>query len=189
MSLRTTSSQTIGPYLHIGMTWLVIDDLTAQGASGEKFTIEGTVVDGDAAPINDAMLEIWQANAQGKYAHPEDAQEKPLDPNFRGFGRVYTDNSGRFRFTTIKPGRVPGAEGGMQAPHLNISIFTRGLLKHLVTRLYFPDEAANADDEVLKRVPAQRRATLIARRGASGGNALEWNVVVQGAGETVFFEI
>ncbi|MEO8164876.1 MAG: protocatechuate 3,4-dioxygenase subunit alpha, partial [Betaproteobacteria bacterium] len=124
-------------------------------------------------------------NAQGKYAHPDDAQEKALTPGFRGFGRVPTDEHGAFRFTTIKPGSVPGPHGLPQAPHLAVAVFMRGLLIHLVTRLYFPGEAENADDPILKLVPAERRQTLIATKS---GDGLEWNVILQGKHETVFFD-
>ena len=186
MSLRTTASQTVGPYLHIGLTWLVTDNLVGEGVSGERVTIEGCVVDGDGKPVDDALVEIWQANAHGRYDHPDDTRDVPLDPGFKGFGRVATDAAGRFRFATIKPGRVPAPEGGMQAPHVNVTIFMRGMLKQLRTRIYFPNEAANASDPVLSRVPAARRETLIAR--PVGDGALEWNVDLQGPDETVFFD-
>jgi protocatechuate 3,4-dioxygenase, alpha subunit len=188
LSLQTTSSQTVGPYLHIGLAWLVTDNLVAPGVTGENVTIEGRIVDGDGKPVADALVEIWQANAHGKYAHPDDTQDKPLEAGFKGFGRVPTDHDGRFRFATIKPGRVPAPDGGLQAPHLNVTIFMRGLLKHLITRIYFPDDPANADDAVLNAVPAERRATLVAKPIVGQRGALEWNVVLQGSGETVFFE-
>jgi protocatechuate 3,4-dioxygenase alpha subunit len=185
--LDTTSSQTVGPYLHIGMTWLVTDDLTAPGVSGERYVIEGRVVDADGQPVDDAVLEFWQANAFGRYNHPEDTREDAaLEPAFQGFGRVPTDAQGRYRLTTIKPGRVPTPDGALQAPHIEVAIFMRGLLKQLVTRVYFPD-AANATDPVLASVPAERRDTLIAR--PIGDRVLEWNVVLNGEGETVFFEL
>ena len=183
--MYTSSSQTIGPYLHIGMTWLVDPDMAAEGVTGERATITGRVTDADGNPVNDAMLEIWQANAHGKYAHPEDGRDLPVEAGFSGFGRVVTDDDGRFVVHTIKPGPVPGPDGRPQAPHLNVTIFMRGLLRHLITRMYFPDEPANASDAVLQRVPEQRRATLVATRGAG---ALTWNVVLQGEGETVFFD-
>jgi protocatechuate 3,4-dioxygenase, alpha subunit len=187
MSLQATTSQTVGPYLHIGLTWLTTDNLVGPGVSGERVTIEGRVLDGDGEPVQDALIEIWQANAHGKYAHPEDTQDKPLEPEFKGFGRVPTDEKGAFRFTTIKPGRVPGPGESLQAPHLVISIFMRGLLKQLVTRLYFPNESSNAEDPILKLVDSTRRATLIAKKIADG--VLEWNVVLQGDDETVFFDV
>lgn len=185
MSLRGSTSQTIGPYLRIGLEWMVIEDMAPQGIAGQRVRIEGKVIDGDGKPVNDAAVEVWQANSHGKYASPEDDQEKPLESGFRGYGRSLTDDSGAFRFRTIKPGRVPGPDGQLQAPHLVVTIFMRGLLKQLVTRVYFPDEPSNADDPVLKLVPPERRATLIAKKS---GDALEWNVNLQGKHETVFFD-
>jgi len=188
MSLLTTSSQTVGPYVKIGFTSLAVDHLAPDGVTGERVTIRGVVVDGDGKPVNDGVVEIWQANAHGKYAHPEDAQDKPVERDFRGFGRILTDDKGAFCFTTVKPGRVPGPGGTLQAPHLVVTVFMRGLLKHLITRLYFPDEPANADDPVLKLVPAERRSTLIAKRSSTDKGSLEWNVILQGQEETVFFD-
>ena len=184
--MYTTSSQTIGPYLHIGMDWAVDPDFAGAQVKGERVSVTGGIVDGDAKPVNDAMLEIWQANSHGRYAHPDDARDLPLDEGFAGWGRVTTDEDGRFRFNTIKPGRVPAADGRLQAPHLNVTIFMRGMLKQLVVRMYFDGDAANADDPVLSQVPQARRETLIARRA---GAAFEWNVVLQGERETVFFDV
>ena len=186
MSLRGSTSQTIGPYLRIGLEWMVIEDLAPQGVAGERLRIEGKVLDADGKPVNDAAVEIWQANSHGKYASPEDPQDKPVEQAFRGYGRSLTDDAGNFRFRTIKPGRVPGPDGKPQAPHLTVTIFMRGLLKQLQTRMYFPDDAANADDAVLKLVPAERRATLVAKTRSDG--VLEWNVMLQGKNETVFFD-
>jgi protocatechuate 3,4-dioxygenase, alpha subunit len=186
MSLRASTSQTIGPFLRIGLEWMQIEDLAPQGVAGQRLRIEGRIVDAEGNPVNDAAVELWQANSHGKYASPEDAQDKPLDSGFRGYGRSLTDDSGRFRFRTIKPGRVPGPEGKLQAPHVLITIFMRGLLKQLVTRMYFPDEPSNADDPILTLVPPERRATLIAAK--TGDGELEWNVKLQGRNETVFFD-
>src|SRR5512132_3905139 len=180
MSLQATTSQTVGPYLHIGLTWLITEDLAPSGVAGERISIEGRVIDGDGKPVNDALVEIWQANANGKYAHPLDRQTKPLEKGFRGFGRSATDDQGRFRFRTIKPGRVPGPDGRLQAPHIAVNVFMRGQLKQLVTRVYFPDEPANAEDAVLALVPADRRGTLIAKKAGGKSCALEWNVILQG---------
>ena len=188
MSLQTTASQTIGPFLHIGLEWLVTDNLVGPGVTGEKVIVEGRIVDADGKPVGDALVEIWQANAHGRDAHPDDTQAKPLEPGFRGFGRVATDDDGVFRFTTIKPGRVPAANGGLQAPHLNVTIFMRGMLRQLLTRIYFPAHPANAEDPVLSSVPAARRETLVASPIAGRAGAIRWNVVLQGAGETVFFD-
>lgn len=186
MSLFATGSQTVGPYLHIGLNWLVTRNLAPAGVRGERVTVQGRLLDGDGAPVSDGLIEIWQANTYGKYNHPEDTQKKPLDKRFRGFGRIPTDARGAFRFTTIKPGSVPGPNGRAQAPHLVVSVFMRGLLKQLMTRMYFPDERANLRDPLLSLVPAERRGTLIARPRRRG--VLEWNIILQGEGETVFFD-
>jgi protocatechuate 3,4-dioxygenase alpha subunit len=187
MPFEPTPSQTVGPFFSIGFDWMYVTDLAATDAAGERVAVEGCVLDGDGAAVPDAVLELWQANAHGRYAHPEDVQDKPLDPAFRGFGRVPTDADGRFRFTTIKPGPVPGPRGTVQAPHIVVSLFCRGLLRRLVTRLYFPDEPSNAACPVLALVPAERRATLVAQRGDRQGH-LQWDLVLQGPGETVFFD-
>ena len=188
MTLRATTSQTVGPFFTIGLTRMNRSELAGPGVSGERVTIEGRVVDGDGVPIPDAVIEIWQANSFGKYAHPEDLQDKPIEAGFSGYGRVPTDDAGRFSFTTIKPGAVPGPDGKMQAPHLAVSVFMRGLLKRLVARIYFPNEARNDADFVLSLVEPARRGTLIAGAVAGKAGVLEWNVVMQGEGETVFFD-
>jgi protocatechuate 3,4-dioxygenase alpha subunit len=185
MHLTATASQTVGPFYRIGLEHLYVADLAPSAAAGDKLAIHGRVVDGDGKPVNDAILEIWQADAHGKYAHPDDTQDKPLTPGFKGFGRVPTDENGVFRFTTVKPGSVAGPRGMPQAPHLLVAVFMRGLLIHLVTRIYFPEDIANATDPVLNLVPAERRSTLIATKSNDG---LEWNVNLQGQGETVFFD-
>jgi protocatechuate 3,4-dioxygenase alpha subunit len=146
------------------------------------------MLDGDGEPVPDGLIETWQANAQGRYAHPEDDQIKSLERGFMGFGRIMTDDNGGFRFTTIKPGPVPGPGGKTQAPHIAVSVFARGLEKRLVTRIYFPDEPANSRDFVLGLVESARRKTLIAKKVAGESAALEWNVILQGPGETVFFD-
>lgn len=186
MSLYASANQTVGPYLHIGLDWLVTRNIAGPKVSGERFTIEGRLLDGDGVGVSDGLIEIWQANSHGKYAHPEDPQKKPVESGFRGFGRIPTDAKGAFRFTTIKPGAVPGPGGKLQAPHLVVSVFMRGMLKHLATRMYFPDEARNSDDAILKLVPPNRRGTLVARRKSK--NRLEWNVILQGKNETAFFD-
>jgi protocatechuate 3,4-dioxygenase alpha subunit len=188
MSFHTTPSQTVGPYFVIGCDRLKTSELAGPGVSGERVEIHGRVIDGDGVGVPDAMLEVWQANSAGKYAHPEDTQDKAIEPGFRGFGRIPTDEKGGFRFSTIKPGPVPGPGGRPQAPHIVVSVFMRGLLRRLVTRIYFPDAAANEEDPVLRYVEPARRRTLIAKKaGMTGG--LEWNVVLQGEQETVFFDI
>jgi|SRR5882672_1894530 len=188
MRLQATTSQTVGPFFKIGLRWLDRDSLAAEGVAGERVTIQGRVLEGDGSPVPDAVLEIWQANSHGKYAHPEDTQDKPLDLGFTGFGRVPTDKDGAFRFATVKPGPVPGPTGKDQAPHLVISIFMRGLLKRLTTRMYFPNDPRNASDPILEIVDPAWRSTLIAS-AAGGAGQLEWNVILQGSHETVFFDL
>ncbi|HUJ94521.1 MAG TPA: protocatechuate 3,4-dioxygenase subunit alpha [Terriglobales bacterium] len=189
MSLQATTSQTVGPFFKLGLHWLNQENLAGEGVAGERVTIQGRVLDGDGVPVPDAILEIWQANAQGKYAHPADTQNKPLAPSFLGYGRVPVTPHGVFRFATIKPGPVPGPDGTNQAPHLLVSVFMRGLLRRLITRIYFSDEPANASDYVLNLVEAARRPTLIARWRGDQPGVLEWNVVLQGPDETVFFDL
>jgi protocatechuate 3,4-dioxygenase, alpha subunit len=189
VTLIPTPSQTVGPFFSIGCDRLKTIELVGKGASGERIEITGRVVDGDGIAVPDAMLEIWQANSCGKYAHPEDTQDKPIEAGFQGFGRASTDANGRFRFSTIRPGSVPGPEGKPQAPHIVVSVFMRGLLRRLVTRIYFPGGEVNSEDFVLNLVEPERRATLIAKRVAGETNTFEWNVELQGANETVFFDV
>ena len=195
MSLQATTSQTVGPFFKIGLSWLYRDTLVSEGVSGERVTIQGRIFDGDGVPVPDAILEVWQANARGKYNHPEDTQDKPLEPGFTGFARVAVNAEGAFRFTTIKPGPVPGPDGKEQAPHLLVSIFMRGVLRRMVTRIYFPDEPRNGADFILDLVEAARRSTLIAKKTAqkstkeTDSTTLEWNVILQGPEETVFFDL
>jgi len=189
MSLQATTSQTAGPYFLIGCRWLNCENLAEEGVAGERVTVQGYVVDGDGAGVPDALVEVWQANSHGKYAHPEDKQDKPLDASFRGYGRIPTDARGAFQFTTIKPGPVPGPGGKQQAPHLVISVFMRGLLKRLTTRMYFPNDVRNASDPILSLVEPSRRSTLIAKTSVGAPGALEWNVILQGTNETVFFDL
>ena len=188
MSLQATTSQTVGPFFLIGLERLFVDNLAGPEVSGERVEIEGRVLDADGQGVPDAMLELWQANAQGKYAHPEDTQAKSVEPGFRGYGRVPTAEDGTFRFTTIKPGRVPGPQGKLQAPHIVVSVFMRGLLRRLITRIYFPDDPANSEDFALNLVEFGRRGTLVARKSTKRDDLLEWNVLLQGPDETVFFD-
>lgn len=186
MSLLTTASQTVGPYLKIGFATLASNAIAPVDATGERVAIHGRLFDGDGKPVDDGALEIWQADARGKYASPADTQDARVEAGFRGFGRVLTGGDGEFQFTTIKPGRVPGPGGALQAPHLALVIFMRGSLRHLLTRIYFPHDPANAEDPILKLVPADRRATLIAKAAAPA--TFEWSIHMQGANETVFFD-
>lgn len=192
-----TPSQTVGPYFAYGLTpnkkydWtdLIIGDLVTPDTTGERIRIEGQVFDGDGKPITDSMIEIWQADAQGRYAHPRDARTRP-NTSFKGFGRVGTDAEGRYVFHTIKPGLVPGPDGTTQAPHILVAVFARGMLQHVFTRIYFADEAANAQDPILTLVPAERRQTLVARReDGADGPVYCFDIRIQGENETVFFDI
>ena len=184
---HSTPSQTVGPFFSIGLERMNSADL-AEGSTGERISIQGSVLDGDGQPVPDAILEIWQADPDGRYHHPEHTAAPNEATQFWGFGRIPTDEQGRFSFTTVKPGPVHSPDGKPQAPHLQISIFMRGLLKQLVTRLYFPEEPLNAADPVLQVVPESRRETLIARETSKKQNTLEWNVCLQGGNETVFFD-
>ncbi len=186
-----TPSQTVGPFLHIGLAPApygvreVFGPVVADtGMPGTHVRIEGRIFDGDGNLMPDAMLEIWQADQDGRYAHPADG--RPLKSNsFRGFGRCPTAKDGSFRFDTIKPGMVPGPKGTMQAPHINVSIFARGILKRLFTRIYFAGDPANANDPILALVPEDRRHTLMAK---PEGNVLRFDIHIQGSDETVFFD-
>ena len=182
-----TPSQTVGPFFNIGLPGEGRSELVAPDGS-DAVRLEGTVLDGEGEPVSDALVEIWQANGGGRYAHPEDARaEPPLEDGFKGFGRCETDGSGRYGFVTVKPGPVPGPGEAMQAPHIELALFARGLLKHLVTRIYFPDEEeANASDPVLASVPEDRRSTLVAR---DEDRRLCFDIRLQGDGETVFFDV
>ena len=162
-------------------------DLTKQHAGeplGERIIVTGRVMDEDGRPVPHTLVEIWQANAHGRYAHPEDQRDLPLEKNFHGFGRTPTDANGGFRFSTIKPGSVPAANGQMQAPHIMVSVFARGLLKQLVTRIYFSGDD-HANDPVMALVPASRRASLIAQPGNQ--DVLEWNIVLGGGANEGLF--
>lgn len=184
-----TPSQTVGPFFHGGLLREGLNVLVTPEAAGERIRIEGVVYDGDRAPVSDAMVEIWQANARGRYRHPADQRPIPLDPAFVGFGRAGTDEAGYFWFETVKPGRVPFDRETDQASHINVAVSARGLLDHLYTRLYFADEPGNRTDPVLQRVPEDRRPTLLARRARIDGTVVyRFDIVLQGEDETAFFE-
>ncbi|HUH85360.1 MAG TPA: protocatechuate 3,4-dioxygenase subunit alpha [Stellaceae bacterium] len=192
MTLIPTASQTVGPFYAVGLDRPELADLTQGGkALGERIVLEGQVRDGDGNGVSDAMLEIWQANAAGKYDHVEDRQEKPRDANFAGFGRTFTDKDGRYRFTTIRPGAVPGRGNTLQAPHILMTVFARGLLKHLVTRVYFADlAAANETDPVLSKIEDEAaRRSLLAQPAGGPVPVYRFDVVLQGEGETAFFDV
>ena len=182
-----TPFQTLGPFFDFGLVIPDGDLVARAGAEGRHILIEGVVRDGAGEPLPDGLVEVWQANAAGRYRHPGDGNNRPLDAAFDGFGRVATDTGGRFSFKTVMPGRVAAPDGRLQAPHLAVGVLARGLLTRLVTRLYFEDEASNADDQILALVPAERRHTLIAK--AVGPDRYRFDIQLQGEGETVFFDV
>src|SRR5258708_21911506 len=190
MKYMQTPSQTVGPFFSYGLFTrdalnVLINDLT----KGQHILIKGQVTDGAGDPVPDAMLEIWHADSQGYYNHPADPNRAKADPNFRGFGRADTVKNGVYTFTTVKPGSVPFDADRNQAPHVNVRVFSRGMLIHAYTRLYFADEVeANKNDAILNLVPEGRRHTLIALPQESGDlTTYCFNVKLQGDEETVFF--
>jgi len=202
-TLKETASQTAGPYVHIGLApkeagFDIFEKnftnvLAKPGTAGERITIEGRVIDGSGTPVRDVLLELWQANAAGRYNHPADTQNKPLDPDFRGWGRACSDfETGLYRFDTVKPGAVEGRNGRLMAPHVNLWIVARGINIGLSTRMYFSDETdANSKDPVLNLIEWEvRRKTLIGQREQRGNQVVyTFDIRLQGEGETVFFDI
>ncbi len=205
-----TPWQTVGPFFHYGLPWKGGADLVGQSELGARpelmppdhyilklpaprgpvegiaIDIVGRVLDGEGKPVSDAMIEIWQANAAGRYFGPEDTRGIPLDENFIGFGRSATGDDGEYRFRTILPGRVPGPANILQAPHIAVGVLGRGLTKRLVTRLYFEGSEGLEEDPILNLVPAERRDTLIARRLSE--HSYRFDIILQGVHETVFFD-
>lgn len=176
-----TPSQTVGPFYALGMDWPEANHLADDATAGERIVISGHIIDGDGQGVPDAVIEIWQADAEGVYHGGDDSRE------FTGFGRCDADPDGRFVFETIKPGRVPDRDESLQAPHVNVIVFARGLLSHLYTRIYFEDETdANAEDKILGLVPEERRRTLVA---LSNGDAYVFDIKLQGEGETIFLDV
>jgi protocatechuate 3,4-dioxygenase, alpha subunit len=189
--VQVTPSQTTGPFLAIGLPWPDGPYVVAEGTPG-AITISGTVLDGAGDPVTDALIETWQADPDGRFAHPDDPRgEHSWPAGFRGFGRSATDPAGRYRIVTLRPGRLPSPDGGWEAPHLDVSVFARGLLNRVVTRIYFPDEqAANAADPVLETIADPGRwATLIAAAEGGRPGEFRFDIRLQGARETVFFDV
>ncbi len=190
MDLIPTASQTAGPYFHLGMTETrSVSRIAGPQTKGERVWLTCRVIDGDGVPVNDAMVEIWQADAEGKYNHPDDAREKTADPAWLGFGRMATSEDGGCEFETIRPGRVPGSGNTLEAPHLNLAIFARGMLKQLYTRVYFAGDPANAEDAVIALVPPARRDTLLAQPDPARPGRWLFDIHLQGEHETVFFDV
>jgi protocatechuate 3,4-dioxygenase alpha subunit len=189
--LGQTPSQTVGPYFTLRLYQKGDEIVVPEGYAGERIVVEGKVYDGDRNHIEDALLEIWQANAAGRYRHPDDTRDIDLDDGFTGFGRTVSDfETGEYRFETVKPGLVPDAEGAFQAPHISLMVQGRGMLNPVFTRIYFSDEEeANQDDLTLRRVPAARRDTLIAQLLGEGAvKVYRFDIRFQGEDETVFFD-
>jgi protocatechuate 3,4-dioxygenase alpha subunit len=191
MNLIPTASQTVGPFFNFGLTTNhALGIMAPDGAEGEHITLILRVIDGEGLPTpGDSMIEMWQADSQGRYQHPADPRSAEADQNFCGFGRLETDANGVCVFETVKPGCVPDAGGSAQAPHINVTLFGRGLGKPLRTRVYFAGEVANAVDPVLGRIPANRRETLLAKPVAGQANAWAIEIHLQGEAETVFFDV
>jgi len=186
--LDLTPAQTVGPFLSIGLLW---DDgpYVVPAEQLGAIEISGYLYDGHGAPVQDGLIETWQADVDGRFTHPDDPRgaADPSPAGFRGFGRCGTDAFGRWHITTVKPGALPLPDGGTEAPHLDISVFARGLLERVVTRLYFPDEArVNETDPVLSAIDPARRASLVA---VPAGSGLRFDIHLQGADETVFFDV
>lgn len=189
--LGQTPSQTVGPYFTLRLFREGENVLVDTAADGERIVIEGRVLDGDRNIIEDALLEIWQANSSGRYRHEDDSRDLPLDDGFTGFGRAISDfSTGEYRFETVKPGLVPDVEGAFQAPHVSLIVQGRGMLNPVFTRIYFSDEEeANRDDLILRAVPGERRRTLIAELSDQGPpKVYRFDVRFQGDDETVFFD-
>lgn len=186
-----TPSQTVGPFFSFGLTTekCSVRSIAGPGAKGERVVLSCRVLDGDGVGLPDAMVEIWQADAAGKYHHPDDPQQKISDPAVGGFGRMGTKEDGSCEFETIKPGRVPGPGGVEQAPHLNVAVFARGMLKQLSTRIYFAGDPANHEDPVLALVPPERRVTLMAQPEPAQAGIWRFELRLQGKQETVFFDV
>jgi len=184
---KLTPSQTVGPFLEIGLSWPDGPFVVPEGTPG-AITITGRVFDGAGDPVTDALVETWQADTDGRFAHPDDPRGA-VGNRFRGFGRCPTGPDGSYRIVTLKPGALPSPDGGTEAPHLDVSVFARGLLDRVVTRVYFPDEAqANAADPVLASIDPARVATLIARPDPDPAR-LCFDIHLQGDQETVFFDV
>jgi protocatechuate 3,4-dioxygenase, alpha subunit len=188
--LVATASQTVGPFFQVCFTPdQRLGCMASPGAKGERIRLTVRVLDRGSTPLPDAMIELWQADANGKYDHPEDSQDKIHDPAFCGFGRMGTGADGSCVFETVRPGRVPGSSGVLQAPHINVTVFARGLLRHLWTRIYFAGDGANQQDAILNLVSESRRQTLLACPGPKQPGAWTFDIRLCGDGETVFFDM
>jgi protocatechuate 3,4-dioxygenase alpha subunit len=189
MTVELTPVQTVGPYFSLGLMGEGDNALVRPGTEGQRIRIEGHVFDGDGDPLFNVLLEIWQANAHGRYNHPLDQRPLPLDPAFIGFGRASTDARGYYWFETIKPGRVPREDGGLQAPHVVVTVHASGVAYPLITRLYFADEAGNDTDTLLQSIDENRRHTLLAAPEQRDGlTVYRFDIVLRGQAEELVLE-
>jgi len=190
IELTPTAEQTAGPYFHLGCTTShSVSCMAGRDSKGERMRLVCRVLDGDGIPVNDAMIEVWQADSEGRFNHPADSRSGGVDPSCGVFGRLATDEDGVCVFDTVKPGRVPGIGSTLQAPHFSVSVFARGILKRLATRIYFAEDPANAQDPILALVPPERRHTLMARSDPSDRSVFHFDVRLCGKDETVFFDV
>ena len=195
MDTIPTPSQTVGPFFHFSLTTTehCVGCIVTPRTRGERIWLRCRVLDGEGIPVPDAMIETWQADAEGRYFSADDVQDndqnKAADPAWRGFGRMPTAEDGSCEFETIKPGRVPGPGNVFQSPHIEVAIFARGILKQLFTRIYFANDAANKEDPVLQLVPPERRETLMAHSDPGHPGHWSFDVCLQGDTETVFFDV
>jgi protocatechuate 3,4-dioxygenase alpha subunit len=191
MKLKTTPSQTVGPYFAINLTRTRcrVREIAGPQAKGERVVLICRVLDGDSVGVPDAMIELWQADADGVYNHPDDSRQKAADTACGGFGRMGTSEDGTCEFETVKPGRIPGPNGTYQAPHVNVAVFARGMLRQLYTRIYFAGDPTNEQDPVLALVPRERRESLMAQPDPARNGTWRFDIRLQGENETVFFDV
>jgi protocatechuate 3,4-dioxygenase alpha subunit len=186
MSNPATTSQTLGPFFSIGLSYRNNSSVCAETVDGAHITLSGQVWDGAGTPVSDAQLELWQADSHGRFAGVDPEMTGSIDAGFEGFSRIPTDEHGAFRFQTILPGTVSTLDGVAQAPHIVVVLMMRGILKHLITRIYFANDARNDADPILNAVPQERRSTLLAQLTGAPGE-YRWDIHLQGEHETVFF--
>lgn len=190
MEQSPTASSTVGPFLHLGLTEKhSVTGLASAECKGERISLRCQIFDAEGVPVNDAMIEIWQADSRGRYAHPDDPRGSETEPGFRGFGRAASDVNGWCEFETVMPGQVPGPEGKFQAPHVNVAIYARGILQQLYTRVYFGGDPLNREDPVLMLIPEARRETLMAQANSVRPHEWLFEIRLRGENETVFFDV
>ena len=181
--------QTVGPFFHEALPWEGGGDLANSTTQGVHIQLVISTVDGNGDPVSDGMIELWQADTHGSFNHPDDTRAQDCDPNFTGFGRVNANQDGQFVFNTVIPGRVPGPGNTLQAPHINVSFFSRGLVRRLVSRIYFEGQPGTEEDPILESVDPARRSSLVAKKDPSRPSEWHWTIYLQGDKETVFFSV